>query len=938
MDAARWRQTRSLFDELVLLAPEERAERLAVLAHRDPDLHDAVASLLAADERSSAGLAPPLAPLPGQDPFGLAGQTVAHFRVLEPLGAGGMGVLYRAVDTRLGRMVALKFLLPHLTLDSSSKERFLREAHLAAALDHPNLCTIHEASESEDGRLFLAMPLYPGETLRARLSREGSLSIDETLKIARQVAEGLACAHGAGIVHRDLKPGNLMLLPDGTVKILDFGLARSVDQHLTGSGVLLGTAAYMAPEQIEGRQSDGRSDLWALGVVTYEMLTGRRPFDGSSETAVARAILHDEPTTPSSLRSGIPAALEELVLLLLCKDPELRAGSAAELAEMLAGIAAGSARAISRPLRQARPRTRWTAVHRRAAAGAGVVTLGALLWIVGTARESGRETLNPRLVVVSPFLNLTGDPSLDIRGQMAAHWITLGLTEHSIAEVADYSLGEPPVRNAAMLEALARETGAGLVVTGSYHRQGDDLLMIARITDAEEGTVLRELGPFRGTVNGPLEEVEHLRNEVLGALAMHLDPANPLEQVAGQSPPSYDAYRAYLEAFAELQRSDFGAWMEGTRRALALDSTFLQILDELTWSYIGLGDCAPIDSIWRELQLRRDRVPETIRLEVAQTQALCHRSYEAAWDIGRRVLALKPASAQAQLRLAFAGVWSGRLRESAELFRNMDLTRGLHVNNPFTDEVHIEVLHLLGDNEGAIRVAEQARQRHPEFVRNFYFGLASLAALGRVEEIELRMAEARRTTLPGGGADTYRDMADELAWHGHEAAARRFAALALQGFQQLPDSVQRTPFYRVARAGALLHLQRWREMRAAVDSIFLPPDRWLVGSPQTANQGLVLALRGIAAAKMRDDAGVRAALEGIARLPGDQGPHYYMAHEIWEAQILAASGDKEAALRKLREGRDRGGLPRSDPRITHDEPGFRDLWHDPAFEALFAMR
>jgi serine/threonine protein kinase len=184
-----------------------------------------------------------------------------------------MGVVYRANDTRLGRVVALKFLLPHYNLDASAKARFLREAHAAAALDHPNLCTIHEVGTSDEGCLFLAMALYPGETLRDRLARNGSIPLREALDIAPQIVQGLQAAHAAGIVHRDLKPGNVMLLPDGTVRILDFGLAKARDHSRSETGVRFGTVSYMSPEQIRGGNVDGRSDLWSLGVVFYEMLT-----------------------------------------------------------------------------------------------------------------------------------------------------------------------------------------------------------------------------------------------------------------------------------------------------------------------------------------------------------------------------------------------------------------------------------------------------------------------------------------------------------------------------------------------------------------------------------------------------------------------------------------------------------------------------------------
>jgi hypothetical protein len=341
MNAQRWEQIQVGFDQLVELDAPHRTARLATLASSDPELHQALESLLEADAAASAQLASiDAAFLPQSDrqpdPLGLTGRTISHFELREALGAGGMGVVYRADDTRLGRVVALKFLLPHYNLDASAKARFLREAHAAAALDHPNLCTIHEVGTSDEGWLFLAMALYQGETLRARLTRDGPILVGESVEIARQIAEGLQAAHAAGVVHRDLKPGNVMLLPDGTVRILDFGLAKARDQSRSEAGIRFGTVSYMAPEQVRGGNVDARADLWALGVVLYEMLTGRKPFAGDEEVAIAHAILHDEPQPLSRHRGGVSALLEELVLRLLQKDPAKRYDGAAEVLRDLA--------------------------------------------------------------------------------------------------------------------------------------------------------------------------------------------------------------------------------------------------------------------------------------------------------------------------------------------------------------------------------------------------------------------------------------------------------------------------------------------------------------------------------------------------------------------------------------------------------------------------
>jgi serine/threonine protein kinase len=335
VNAQRWGELQLAFNELTEMDESGRADRLARLAIGDPELHRAVAALLQADAEADARLAPIDSALFGascrSDALGLAGRTVAHFRLHEALGSGGMGAVYRADDTRRGRAVALKFLLPHHNLDSSARARFLREANAIAMLDHPNLCTVYEFGTTDDGRLFMALALYDGETLRSRLGRDGRVSVREAVEIARQIAAGLHAAHSAGFVHRDLKPANVMLLPDGSVRILDFGLAKARDHSLSTTSVRLGTVSYMSPEQIRAGEIDGRADLWALGVVIYEMLTGRKPFRGDERISIADAILHHAPEPPSMYRHALPDALDGLVLRLLQKDRTRRHATAEDL-------------------------------------------------------------------------------------------------------------------------------------------------------------------------------------------------------------------------------------------------------------------------------------------------------------------------------------------------------------------------------------------------------------------------------------------------------------------------------------------------------------------------------------------------------------------------------------------------------------------------------
>ena len=261
----------------------------------------------------------------------LIGQTVSHYKILEPLGAGGMGVVYKAQDLNLDRIVALKFLPPDLTRDFQAKERFINEARSASSFDHPNICTVYEIGEAEDGQSFIAMPWYEGETLKRRIER-APIAIEEATRIALQIVQGLSKTHQKGIIHRDVKPANIIVTTEGVAKILDFGLSKLRGQTvLTKEGSTVGTVAYMSPEQARGDPVDQRTDIWSIGVVLYEMLSGRRPFNGDYDQVVIYSILNQDPTAVTDLRHDVPPDLGAIVTKCLQKDPARRHQSAVEL-------------------------------------------------------------------------------------------------------------------------------------------------------------------------------------------------------------------------------------------------------------------------------------------------------------------------------------------------------------------------------------------------------------------------------------------------------------------------------------------------------------------------------------------------------------------------------------------------------------------------------
>ena len=407
--ADRWREAGALFHELVELDAPSRSERLARVGDSDPELRSAVEALLAGD--AIAGDALPtlgfglgaLTQEDAGDALGIAGQTFGRFHVLDQIAWGGMGVVYRAEDLQLHRTVALKFPLLDRGVSDAARALSLREARSAGALDHPNVCPIYDVGESAHGPYFV-MPLYGGETLKDRIARAAPLDVAESLAIVEQLAAGLTCAHEAGIVHCDIKPGNIMLLPDGTVKLLDFGLARAAAADSSAPGPVVGTIAYMAPEQLRNEPVDARADLWALGVILYEMLCGARPFVGDGAEQIVKAALESQPLPLAERGVTIPAAAQELVDGLLEKDPRARLETATDLKR-----AVESARGAISGLR-----TRRRTIRRFVAAGAAVAGIAVLvLWLRPTPTLIGTGKLSPHDTVVLADFDVRGsDPGI----------------------------------------------------------------------------------------------------------------------------------------------------------------------------------------------------------------------------------------------------------------------------------------------------------------------------------------------------------------------------------------------------------------------------------------------------------------------------------------------------------------------------------------------
>jgi eukaryotic-like serine/threonine-protein kinase len=547
----RWAELCAAFDTLVKLDASARAERLDVLGASDPASRRALEELLEADANAVSWLGRidavfgtaegPGAPRPSAagDPLKLVGRTISHFRVVEPLATGGMGVVYRGLDTHLTRPVALKFPLPGQHLDHQMRERFLREARAVGALDHPNICSIYEAGETEDGQLFLAMPLYEGETLKARIAREGRLPIADAVVCAQQIAAGLHAAHRAGIMHRDLKPANAIILPDGGLKILDFGIARVTDATRTTAHGMLGTVPYMAPEQVRGEEVDVRADLWALGVLLYEMLTGRRPFEGAHEIAIAHAIVHSDPVPPSALRPEIWPELDALVLRLLTRKPGRRPASAEAVMTAFGALESGSTR---RGLRRWRRHVTGPAVRAlgwTATAALVLTAVGTIAWLLGTRGAAG--STEPRVVAVLPFEDLSGSEDYlasALAGETASQLSRLkAVAVPAERSALGYRGSGKPIRE------IARELGAAAVVRGSVRRTGDQVRLGIEVFDVGRNRrVLNE--DYLGQTATLLALQRGATEAIIRALGLDVTGGERamLRQVPTADPEAYDLY------------------------------------------------------------------------------------------------------------------------------------------------------------------------------------------------------------------------------------------------------------------------------------------------------------------------------------------------------------------------------------------------------------
>jgi Flp pilus assembly protein TadD len=860
------------------------------------------------------------------------GQTISgKFRILKEIGRGGMGVVYEAEDLSLKRTVALKFLPADLTRDPEARDRFVQEAQAASGLDHPNICTVHEIGETEAGDMYIAMARYKGKSLKDAVE-EGSLSASDVIAVAAQIAEGLASAHEQGIVHRDIKPSNVFLTSDATVKILDFGLAKLAGQmKWTRPGMTLGTVDYMSPEQVRGEEVDGRTDIWSLGVLLYEMVTGGLPFRGETDRAVFHAILTEPPRAAGELRTGFPAGIEGIIRKALAKDPAKRFGSAREMVAALRDLerSVTGVRPTARRLSFGRGRRKTMVVS--AASLLSLAAVGIAVWLLtrpGLAFES-RDKL-----MVADVDNQTGDKVFDLALRTA---IEADLQQSPYAAIFD----RPQI--AETLRLMRQDPGAKVdEATGCEicRFAGVRAFVLPRIISAGEAYELeailidpvkpRHVDRIRVTARGRedvlLHAIDKLAGEVRSRLGESLSSIQKANRtIARVTTSSWDALNYFSQGQSKWQQSKFKDAAALLELALEKDPKFVDARSSLGLLYFQF-----LDQPDKGKAMLRQALDDAENQKLAERDILKLRAANKQFVDGDLAGALEQYRLLRELFPDFMPPWNnsgmilrtlGRYAEAAAMFEKaaeLAPRNSIPLTNLwFTD------LDYLKDAAAAEKAGRRLVTLSPELANSRHLLGYSLAAQGRFDEAE---KELRKTLeLEPDHAYALPNLAYVLFAAGKAADSvpfyRRLYQLTREG--RIGGSAEKNAAY------LALALRRAGDDGEAAKVVAEAKDlmqKRLKNSPPDAQDLVIMGQLAAAEGQAREAAGDLVK----ARERGGRDPYTLM--DI--AELSAQLGQKTLALETLKKAYQAGYVDYFFPVIL---PGFQPIAHEPEFRAFFKL-
>ena len=698
-----------------------------------------------------------------------------------------MGVVYKAEDTKLKRTVALKFLPPELTHIPDVKDRFMREAQAAAALDHPNICTVYEFDEAEE-KTFISMAYVEGQSLRKKLE-SGPLELDEAIRIATQVAEGLQIAHKKGIVHRDIKSANIMVDDRNQAKIMDFGLARMTGTTLlTQEGAAMGTIAYMSPEQAMGKDVDHRTDIWSFGVVLYEILTGELPFKGEHEQAIVYSIRKDKPRPITEVNAEIPPSIEQVVDKALEKDADKRYQQVDELLDDLKSISAGIVpEEIKARLRKAKLLKRKRSIL-YAGAGGLVIVIAVLALTLFTGRAEAIDS-----IAVLPLENLTGD--------MEKQYVVDGVTDQLIGQLQQISgLKRVISRTSVMryreteksLSNIARELNVDAIVDGTVYQVGESIQVRFQLTDA----LPEEQNLWSETYERPMRDVLMMYSEVAQVIAREIKIGLTQEEekrFADASQVNPESYDAYLKGLPHLNK----VTPEGLKIALQYFDLALEIDPNNALAHVGVAgvwqyryhsglvprqEAMPLITTPIEKALELDNTLAEAHSQLALYRCWIEWDWEGAEREYQQALRLNPNLAAAHMGYSYILCFIGRAEEALP---HIELALEL---DPLSPVIHFAYGQVLGAYHHRWDDAIAAFRTVLEIEPNFVLALGNLcnvlAAKGMYDE-----ALAILRKLSADDAELTKALEDGFEKGGYEGANRAVADLMAEWYGKPGKSV-----------------------------------------------------------------------------------------------------------------------------------------------------